>query len=230
MLSSRRATEPGADKMSEAASFETALEARVEEILDRCTRCGACVEACPMPGPAGLDVSDPKAVVGGVLELLAGGAGTPTAERWAAVCSGSGSCIPACQDGVNPRLMLSLARLAVQKRATPDERRRAGHAGFTQMTRGVRVLSRLQLSPELLARFGPEAAPASDAPPELVFYTGCNLLKTPHIALLCLDVLDALGVRYRVTGGPGNCCGVLQMRGGDLAASGRIAYRTLDRF
>jgi hypothetical protein len=43
-------------------------------------------------------------------------------------------------------------------------------------------------------------------------------------------VLDALGVDYRVTGGPGNCCGVLQMRGGDLAASGRIAYRTLDRF
>jgi Fe-S oxidoreductase len=216
--------------MGQAAAFETALEARVEEILDRCTRCGACVEACPMPGPAGLDVGDPKAVVGGVLDLLTGGPGTPTAERWAAICSGSGNCIPACQDGVNPRLMLALARLAVSKRATPDARRRAGHAGFTQMTRGVRVLSRLQLSPELLARFGPEAAPASDAPPELVFYTGCNLLKTPHIALLCLDVLDALKVDYRVTGGPGSCCGVLQMRGGDLAASGRIAYRTIDRF
>jgi hypothetical protein len=126
--------------------------------------------------------------------------------------------------------MLAMARLAVQKRHDADTRRRAGHEGFTQMTRGVRVLSRLQLSPELLARFGPEAAPASDAPPELVFYTGCNLLKTPHIALLCLDVLDALGVSYRVTGGPGSCCGVLQMRGGDLAASSRLAYRTIDRF
>jgi Fe-S oxidoreductase len=210
-------------------SFESALEARTAEVLDRCTRCGACVEACPMPGPVGLDVSDPKAVVRGVTDLLAGGPGTPVAERWAAICSGSGSCIPACQDGVNPRFMLALARLAVQKRLDKDQRKRAGHAGFTQMTRGVRVLSRLQLPPELLARFGPEAQP-TDGPPDLVFYTGCNLMKTPHIALLCLDVLDAMGVRYRVTGGPAQCCGVLQTRGGDLAAGGRIAYRTLDRF
>jgi Fe-S oxidoreductase len=31
-------------------------------------------------------------------------------------------------------------------------------------------------------------------------------------------------------GGPGDCCGVIQFRTGDLAASGRIAYRTTDRF
>src|SRR5436190_9747176 len=151
--------------MAETATFESALDTRVEEILDRCTRCGACVEACPMPGPAGLDVSDPRAVVGGVLDILRGGAGTPVAERWAAICSGSGSCIPACNDGVNPRFMLTMARLAVQKRNDKDTRKRAGHAGFTQMTRGVRVLSRLQLPPELMARFGPEAVAPADGPP-----------------------------------------------------------------
>jgi hypothetical protein len=64
----------------------------------------------------------------------------------------------------------------------------------------------------------------------VVFYTGCNVLKTPHIVLLALDILDALGVSYRVMGGPGDCCGVLQFRAGDLDASGRIAYRTTDRF
>jgi hypothetical protein len=48
--------------------------------------------------------------------------------------------------------------------------------------------------------------------------------------LLCLDILDALGVSYQVMGGPGDCCGVLQFRTGDLDASGRIAYRTTDRF
>src|SRR5260221_11995922 len=106
-------------------SFESALDARTQEVLDRCTRCGACVEACPMPGPAGLDVSDPKAVVRGVTDLLAGGPGTKAAERWAAVCSGSGNCIPACHDGVNPRFMLALARLAVSKRQDKDTRKRA---------------------------------------------------------------------------------------------------------
>jgi len=36
-------------------------------------------------------------------------------------------------------------------------------------------------------------------------YLGCNVLKTPHIALLCLDVLDRIGTTYRVAGGPANC-------------------------
>ena len=38
-----------------------------------------------------------------------------------------------------------------------------------------------------------------------------------------------MGVRYRVMGGPSHCCGVLQFRAGDLATSGRIAYRTIER-
>src|SRR5258708_34045434 len=174
--------------MADTATFESALDARVDGILERCARCGACVEACPMPGPVGLDVSDRKGVVGGVLDILRGGTGTPEAARWAAICSGSGSCIPACNDGVNPRFMLAMARLALQKHKDAAERRRAGHASCMQVHRGVRVLSRLQLTPELLARFGPEATPAHDAPPDLVFYTGCTPLKTPHIALPFLAV------------------------------------------
>ena len=41
--------------------------------------------------------------------------------------------------------------------------------------------------------------------------------------------MDAMGLRYRVMGGPSHCCGVLQFRAGDLATSGRIAYRTVER-
>src|ERR1019366_9032939 len=48
-----------------------------------------------------------------------------------------------------------------------------------------------------------------------VFYTGCNVLKTPHMALLALDIMDALGVTYNVMGGPTHCCGVVQLRTGD---------------
>jgi len=54
-------------------------------------------------------------------------------------------------------------------------------------------------------------------------------MKTPHIALLCLDIMDALAVRYRVVGGPSHCCGVLQFRAGDLTTAGRVAQRTIDR-
>ncbi len=60
-----------------------------------------------MPGPAGIDTSDPNALTAGILTLLRGGKHADAA-RWAEVCSGSGHCIPACQYGVNPRLMLAL--------------------------------------------------------------------------------------------------------------------------
>jgi Fe-S oxidoreductase len=65
--------------------------------------------------------------------------------------------------------------------------------------------------------------------PEVVFYTGCNVLKTPHIALLALDILDALDVSYQVLGGPSHCCGVVQMRTGDIASSGRFGESTMDK-
>jgi hypothetical protein len=90
------------------------------------------------------------------------------------------------------------------------------------MSRGVQVLSRLQLPAEFAAAVT-RAARAEAAPaPDVVMYLGCNVLKTPHIAVLCLDVLDRIGTRYAVFGGPANCCGVLQFRAGDAGAAGRI--------
>ncbi|MGH7042751.1 MAG: heterodisulfide reductase-related iron-sulfur binding cluster [Acetobacteraceae bacterium] len=208
--------------------FAQALAARGAEILDRCTACGECVRVCPMPEPAGIGTEDPGALAAGVLAILRGAPHSAAAARWAAVCTGSGHCIPACQHGVNPRFMLTLARLAATERKPAAARRSDAFARFGAMTTGVRVLSRMQLAPELLARF--RAGDDDDAlPPDVVFYTGCNLLRTPHIALLCFDIMDALGLRYRVMGGPSQCCGVLQFRAGDLATSGRLAYRTVER-
>ena len=209
----------------DASQFEDALRLQAAEILDRCTTCGACAAICPMPGPAGLDTSDPRALTSGILTVLRGGEHAQAA-RWAEVCSGSGHCIAACEYGVNPRLMLALARHAGMEAQQAAERRQTGFTRFGAMTKGVRVLSRLQLPPDTLARFRSEE---QDEAPEVVFYTGCNVMKTPHIVLLALDILDAMDVRYRVMGGPSACCGVLQFGAGDLATSGRVAYRTIDR-
>jgi heterodisulfide reductase subunit D len=209
----------------DAPAFEHALHDQVTEILNRCTTCGACAEVCPMPEPAGLDTSNPKALTAGIVTLLRGGTHADAA-RWAEVCSGSGHCILACEHGVNPRLMLALARTATLNATAPTARRQTGFARFGAMTKGVRVLSRLQLPPDTLARF----RDADEEPaPEVVFYTGCNVMKTPHIVLLALDIMDAMGIRYRVMGGPSACCGVLQFGAGDLVTSGRVAYRTIDR-
>ncbi len=214
----------------DALPLEQGLHHQVAEILDRCTTCGDCAAICPMPGPAGLDTSDPQALTAGILTVLRGGSHAE-AGRWAEVCSGSGHCIPACQHGVNPRLMLALARVAELGRNGAAVRRQSGFTRFGAMTKGVRVLSRLQLPPETLARFNTRDDALQEEGPaaEVVFYTGCNVMKTPHIVLLALDIMDAMGISYRVMGGPSACCGVLQFGAGDLATSGRVAYRTIDR-
>src|SRR6202041_3004127 len=93
------------------------------------------------------------------------------------------------------------------------------------------VLSQLQINDEVLERLGQKSASVNvpGEPPDFVFYTGCNLLKTPHIALLALDIMDALGVRYQVMGGPTHCCGVGQLRTGDTAVSANMAENTMNK-
>jgi heterodisulfide reductase subunit D len=214
-----------------AETFETALAGRVETMIDACTRCGKCVEACPVTGPG--DVNAPsRAVIDGIVEILRTGAGPQPSRNWANACVLSGECIKACDYGVNPRFLLGMARLALTRRKTEaSEQRRAGVEGFRKVAREVMHISRMQLDDTLLARLGQKAdnAGALDGPPDFVFYTGCNVLKTPHIALIALDIMDRLGITYQVMGGPTHCCGIVQMRTGDVATSGRFAESTMDK-
>jgi Fe-S oxidoreductase len=93
----------------------------------------------------------------------------------------------------------------------------------------------MQLPDELLERLGQRvpqqggSSAATGQPPDFIFYTGCNVLKTPHIALLCLDIMDALGTDYKVMGGPTHCCGTGQLRAGDTETLSRYANSTMQK-
>src|SRR5262245_40573344 len=127
-------------------TFEAALDARTASMLEACTRCGKCVEACPSVAPAGIAGADPKFVIAGVLDIVRTGAGPAASRTWAASCTGSGDCIKACDDGVNPRFLLAMARLAmVRAQKAPDERRRDGLRVYRGVGQEVAMLSRLQL-------------------------------------------------------------------------------------
>ncbi len=208
--------------------FAEALKARIDDVLTNCTSCGKCVESCPMTGPAAVDTRDPKAVAAGVLRILETGRGPDQSLAWLNACTLSGACIAACGEGINPRFMVVMARIGL-KRAENETiaLKKAGAQAFAKVRSGVRVMSRLQLPPAQLARLG-QAAEADEVPdPDLIFYMGCNLLRMPHIPLLCIDVLDALGANYRVGGGPTQCCGIPHFRAGDPDTAGRIAFNTV---
>ena len=93
-------------------AMQAFIRKETERIVSACTRCGKCFEACPMtrysPTLAG---ADSKAVATGVLGLLSGGEGSTEALAWVSVCVRSGSCIPACPDHVDPRMMVRIARM-----------------------------------------------------------------------------------------------------------------------
>ena len=107
----------------------------------------------------------------------------------------------------------------------------SGRHGVRKLGEDVSVLSRLQLSEEALIRLGqrPSKAPARAELPDVVFYSGCNVLKTPHIALLCLDIMDMIGTDYQVMGGPTHCCGTGQLRAGDTDTLARFAANTINK-
>jgi heterodisulfide reductase subunit D len=218
--------------MTADLSFEAAVQSRVDEMVDACTRCGKCVEACPSAKPAGLADAAPEDVISGILDILRDGHGGEASRKWAQACTLSGDCIKACDEGVNPRFLLAMARVAIAKAGHDlPTRRRQGLDKYRDVGRDVAVLSQLQLNDEVLARLGQKSASVNtpSEPPDFVFYTGCNVLKTPHIALLALDIMDALGIGYQVMGGPSHCCGVVQMRPGDLEMSGRMGTNSIEK-
>ena len=213
-------------------SFEAALNDRTAEMLDACTRCGKCVEVCPSAQPANIEDAAPADVINGIVDLLRTGGGLEVSRRWATSCTLSGACIEACDEGVNPRFLLAMARAAIRRNDSElAERRRDGVTKFRDTSRDVTTLSRLQLERAALERLGQGTAsrPTTGEAPDFVFYTGCNVLKTPHIALLALDIMDVLGVSYQAMGGPSHCCGVMQLRSGDVEMSGRMGTNSIEK-
>src|SRR5260370_14237518 len=93
-------------------TFETALSARVAAMADACTRCGKCVEVCPVTGPGGVD-AEPPAVIAGIIDILRTGDGPDASRKCAPACVLSGECLKARDHGVHPRFLLGLTSVSL---------------------------------------------------------------------------------------------------------------------
>jgi heterodisulfide reductase subunit D len=203
------------------------LESETEDILQKCTTCGKCVEVCPMLPYGNLQGADSKHVVSGILDILRGGEGHDEARRWTQVCTASGSCIPACPEGVNPRKMLNLTKHTLKSRERLQQP--PSDTYFKRMAQSIRLLVGTQMMPEQYRRLT-GLSPETKSRADVIFYLGCNVLRTPHIVFNVMDILEAMELDYEVLGGVNNCCGIVHFRTqGDLGGSDRVESHTLGR-
>jgi heterodisulfide reductase subunit D len=204
------------------------LGAAAEAAMNRCTQCGKCVEACPTAAHIGMDKSRSAAIAGELVALTRDG--TPGAEalQWINACNGSGNCSAACPEGINVRQWVGVERLKqrVANRAAPD-RTAAAQRKFRSMSHSVRLLASMQMPQAALDRIQQSRR---DRTVDLVFYTGCNVLRTPHLVFNVMDILDGLGFDYEVMGGASHCCGVYHFMEGDLPAYSKVSGHTYDAF
>lgn len=192
-------------------------------ITDACTSCGACVDICPVVPHAGLADVPNETIVGGVLDVLRqGGELTGRAAAWAHQCDGCGLCIPACPEGINPRTMLMLANSVTAETHTDTPQL------FRKMARAIRLMAAMQLDTGDMAKLLQPPRPR-DVP--VVFYVGCNAVRTPHLLFNAMYVLDAIDIDYEVLGGPAACCGIIHTKWeGEAKTGARVTDGTLSRF
>lgn len=203
-------------------SMEDYLRITADDITSKCTTCGKCVEVCPIVPPAGLSDASPKAIVSGVLDALLDKTKLDgDSYTWVDECHACGDCIPACPEGINPRQMVLLAS---QKKA----RDKPTSELFRKMSRAIRLLVAMQLGPDDVSKL---LAPKPERDLDVIFYMGCNAIRTPHLMFNSMSILDAIEVDYDVLGGPNNCCGVIHSKWeGNVKTGGRMANSTLVRF
>src|SRR5258708_5706776 len=230
-------------------AYADRLEALAADAADRCTGCGKCFEVCPTAREVGLDAADAKARVGELLGLTRrggmaavpraggggwlgrprrGGMGAEPLSRWLNACDGSARCSDACPEDINVRQWVTIAKLKTLEAGRPREEGAANAANrFRHMAQAVRLLASMQLPSETLKQI---LAPAEKRTADVLFYTGCNVLRTPHIVLNVMDILDALELDFDVVGGTAHCCGVYQFQEADLPTYERMGHRTFQRF
>ncbi len=210
--------------INEPRSLQSYLDAESRSIVEDCVQCGRCVEVCPVISFGKAAGAETKQIIGGIIDLLASRseALTPASEEWVSTCNGCGLCIPECPEAINPRKMLALAgaKQSTVSSKTPEL--------FRRMSRSIKVLVGMQLIP---AEFKKVFVPARVRDVPIVFYLGCNALRTPHLLFNSMALLDAVGAEYDVVGGPSSCCGVIATKWeGRVKAGDRIATSTVNRF
>jgi heterodisulfide reductase subunit D len=198
---------------------ETYLRTEAATLLEKCTACGRCVDVCPNLPHLPEAAADSKATAAGILLLLRDIAAPKAAQTFVDACCGSALCREVCPEGLDAYDLMRIAK--VRSNVLAEKKPPASDYHLIDLSRRAQLGS---VEPTWYTR-----RPPADARADYVFYMGCNIMRTPHIALGVMAILDVLGLDYATVGGGANCCGIKQFRVG-LPAAETVAQNTLTNF
>ncbi len=131
-------------------SYREFMEHRIARITEACTACGKCFEVCPMTVYGDFEGADPEDVTRGVVDIINGRPHAPESARWVEMCQKSGVCIEACPEDVNPREMISYAKIKLKNAEEGAEKGKENSREYFQLlSRTIRLMAGLQVEPDL---------------------------------------------------------------------------------
>jgi heterodisulfide reductase subunit D len=100
-------------------------------------------------------------------------------------------------------------------------------SAFAKLVTEIRELQQLLLDTDDVPGVQRYVKPHSTA--GVVLNLGCNILRTPHLAVEAIIGFEALGEEFVPVAGPQFCCGILQHRDGDETGATRLLGSTISR-
>ncbi|MBM4462598.1 MAG: (Fe-S)-binding protein [Chloroflexi bacterium] len=190
---------------------------RGRRFAEKCTNCGDCLEVCPLFPLTKFAHKGPQAIIEKITGLLRGGEVSEEAYDMLCSCSGAcGLCAKACPEKLIPYSAFMSALVKVHKAG------RKAHPLNYQYMPGHRynfahVFSALQIKPSETRWI--KKVPDNPNPVDVVFFTGCSPMGTPHTLLETVDILDRMGIDFVALAGGDLCCGTAAMLWGDAEAA-----------
>lgn len=215
-----------------------------DDELAACVSCGLCLSHCPTFRVSGEEAYSPRGRIDAMRAVHLHGAEADEQFRdYIDTCVQCRGCEPACPSGVRFGHLMETTRSALHDNGFgPSSVERLGFTVLRHdraLRMGSRLLAIAQRAKLIPRRLGLPHIPVRQSPPvaataapgaeEVWLFTGCVMdawMRDTHHSTARL--LDALGVRYGVTGAEAGCCGALHLHAGLHGDAAEMAEQVMD--